>query len=196
VRHYDCELLVPCCSIYKVYKCTRASKLVHRVKQPALQDITLSGHINDCYLQSPELRKSESSLQQKCRRNMQKRIDRLKNKLGQAVQSKGVVLNDSDHKEILISEYLGIKKKYLPDSFERLFWEQQLKASNCKDPCQIHWHPTINKWCLYIRRFTLDANLLELIKPYRILVVYHCHLSIHCVTTHIALRLLQDFQMM
>ena len=44
---------------------------------------------------------------------MQKRIDHLKNKLGQAVQSEGIVLNDSDHEEmksILNSEYLGIKK--------------------------------------------------------------------------------------
>jgi len=88
VRHYDCELLVsgdvPWCSICKVYKRTLASKLVRRVKQPALRDITLSGHINDRYLHSPELR-VKVSLQQKCRRNMQKRIDRLKNKLGQAV---------------------------------------------------------------------------------------------------------------
>jgi len=85
---------------------------------------------------------------------MQKRIDHLKTKLGQAVQSEGVVLNDSDHEEmksILNSEHLGIKKKYPPSSFERPFWEQQLKASNCKDPRQMRWHPTIIKWCLYIR---------------------------------------------
>ena len=72
---------------------------------------------------------------------MLKRIGHLKDKLSQAVQSEGVVLNDGDHEEMKS----GIKKKYSPDSFERLFWEQQLEASNCTDPCQMHWHLTIIK---------------------------------------------------
>ena len=194
VRHYDYELLVSddvlSCSICKVYKRTLASKLVHRNKQPALRDITLSSHINNRHLHSPKLR-VKVTLQQKCRRNMLKRIGLLKDKLSQAVQSEGVVLNDGDHEEmksILNSEYSVIKKKYSPDSFERLFWEQQLKASNCTDPRQMRWHPTIIKWCLYIRCKSAGA--------YDALRDSGCHPSVHYATTHIALRHPQVFQMM
>jgi len=110
VLHYDYELLVnddvTCCRICKVYKHTLASKLVRRNKQPALRDISLSSHINNCNLHSPEVK---VTLQQDCRKNMLKRIG-LRNKLGQAVQSEGVVLNDGEHKEMKSSIKKGFSK--------------------------------------------------------------------------------------
>ena len=40
---------------------------------------------------------------------------------------------------------------YLKNSFEYLFWEQEMKVAQCKDSCQMRWHPIIIKWCLYLR---------------------------------------------
>ena len=85
---------------------------------------------------------------------MQKRIIRLKDKLQVAANQKGVLLDEADYndfKELLISESGKISKQYVKDSFEYLFWEQQMKAAQCKDARQMRWHPVIIKWCLYLR---------------------------------------------
>lgn len=163
VRHHDCELFVheekSCCSICKVYKRTLASKLARNNKQTKPLDVSLSSHVNNRYLHSPELR-TKLALHQKCRRNMLKQINRLKEKLEMAAEDEGVILNEGDHEEmkgILNSEYSSIAKKHSPNSFARLFWEQQLKASNCKNSRQMRWHPTMIKWCLYLRHKSASA---------------------------------------
>ena len=91
---------------------------------------------------------------------MLKQINRLKEKLETTAEKEGVILNEKDHEEmkgILNSENCSIIKKHPPNSFERLFWEQQLKASNCKDSRQMRWHPTMIKWCLYLRHKSAGA---------------------------------------
>ncbi len=42
-------------------------------------------------------------------------------------------------------------------SFQRIFWEEQKKAVQCKDPRQVRWHPLIIKWCLYLRHRSSGA---------------------------------------
>ena len=37
------------------------------------------------------------------------------------------------------------------NSFQRLFWEQQLKFQKSKKKTGMRWHPMIIKWCLYMR---------------------------------------------
>jgi len=91
---------------------------------------------------------------------MLKQINRLKEKLETSAEKEGIVLNERDHeemKEILNSENCSIIKKHPPNSFTRLFWEQQFKACNCKDSRQMRWHPTMIKWCLYLRHKSAGA---------------------------------------
>ena len=37
------------------------------------------------------------------------------------------------------------------DSFQSLFWKQQLKAASLSNPKSMHWHPLVIKWCLYLQ---------------------------------------------
>jgi len=85
---------------------------------------------------------------------MQKKISRLQDKLKAVTDKTGVLLDEADHndfKELLIKQSGDIMKNYHKDSFEYLFWEQQLKAARCNDARQMRWHPVIIKWCLYLR---------------------------------------------
>ena len=127
VRHYNCELFIceeeTCCSICKVYKRTLASKLARKNKQLKPLDISLSSHVNNRYLHSPELQ-AKLVLHQKCRRNILKQINCLKEKLETSAEKEGIVLNERDHeemKEILNSENCSVIKKHPPNSFARLF---------------------------------------------------------------------------
>ena len=154
VRHINCEILVSDnvrCGICATHRHSLSSQVVQHSKRT--HEVSLESHANNRYLRSPELR-IKLSLHQKCRRNMQKRMIRLKNKLQVAANQRGVLLDDADHndfKELLISESGKISKQYLKNSFEYLFWEQQMKAAQCKDSRQMRWHPIIIKWCLYLR---------------------------------------------
>ena len=124
VRHINCEILVSDnvrCGICATHRHSLSSQVVQHSKRT--HEVSLESHANNHYLRSPELR-IKLSLHQKCRRNMQKRMIRLKNKLQVAANQRGVLLDDADHndfKELLISESGKISKQYLKNSFEYLF---------------------------------------------------------------------------
>nr|XP_006814580.1 PREDICTED: uncharacterized protein LOC102809633 [Saccoglossus kowalevskii] len=44
-----------------------------------------------------------------------------------------------------------IKEEFAEGTFQRLFWEQQVKALNCPDSRGMRWHPMFIKWCLNIK---------------------------------------------
>ena len=51
------------------------------------------------------------------------------------------------------SDLLGLLKKglkYDDNSFQKLFWKQQMKAASLKNTRSIKWHPLMIKWCLYL----------------------------------------------
>ena len=85
---------------------------------------------------------------------MQKKLTRLKLKLESMAEVSGVTLDEIDHndfKSLLLSESAKVLQKHNKDSFQYLFWQQQLKAAQCKDPRHMRWNPVMIKWCLYLR---------------------------------------------
>ena len=91
---------------------------------------------------------------QQCRQNMQKRVNCLKDKLQVTADHKGMLMDDVDHsdfKNLMLSESTEITKKYHKNSFEYFFWEQQMKAAQCRDVRHMCWHPVMIKWCLYLK---------------------------------------------
>ena len=47
--------------------------------------------------------------------------------------------------------------KFPEGSFQRLFWQQQKKASATPDKRGFRWHPLMIKWCLYLRHLSGKA---------------------------------------
>lgn len=153
VRHMDCEILVKRegrCSICETHRRSLRSQVAQRCQRSI--EVSLQSHVNNRYLQSPELR-VKLSLYQKCRKNMQKKVNRLKLKLESMAEVSGVTLDENDHddfKSLLLSESAKVLLKHDKDSFQYLFWQQQMKAAQCRDPRQMRWHPVMIKWCLYL----------------------------------------------
>ena len=55
-----------------------------------------------------------------------------------------------------------VEANYSKDSFERLFWAQQLKAAAQKNCKQMRWHPTVIRWSLYLKsKSTTGYNALR-----------------------------------
>ena len=50
-----------------------------------------------------------------------------------------------------------IHNAYPEGSFKRLFWEEQLRAAQAKDPRQVRWHPLIIRWCLNLKLLSSAA---------------------------------------
>ena len=79
----------------------------------------------------------------------------LRKKLSYQCELHGTVLDDdsnNDIKSIIISpETEQFISQYPLDSFQRIFWEQQVKASSVKNARNMRWHPLMIRWCLSIR---------------------------------------------
>ena len=41
--------------------------------------------------------------------------------------------------------------KFLQGTFQHVFWQQQKKALSYRKKQNMRWHPTMLKWCLYLR---------------------------------------------
>ena len=87
--------------------------------------------------------------------NLSKQLDRLKKKIAEASKVGGVSLDEQSHndlKELANSSESSAFFDSLPkDSFQSIFWQQQVEAANKKDARSMRWHPLMIRWCLYLR---------------------------------------------
>ena len=77
----------------------------------------------------------------------------LNNKLACQTEEKGVLVDDSmeeDFIHIAADHQMQILESYPEESFQHLFWKQELQttSTSSKGRC---WHPTMIKWDLYLR---------------------------------------------
>lgn len=83
----------------------------------------------------------------------------MKKKIASSTEKIGVCVDDSLHAGLqsVMSEFsTGVEKKYSPDSFHRLFWDQQMKAMSTQ-PTQRRWHPMLIRWCLHLKMLSSSA---------------------------------------
>ncbi|XP_070545584.1 uncharacterized protein [Ptychodera flava] len=82
---------------------------------------------------------------------LQARDKRIKGYLQETIKDCGIELNSdtsSDIASMMTENTSYVISNYKPDTFERLFWEEQLKANACKSPKRMRWHPMIIRLCL------------------------------------------------
>lgn len=54
--------------------------------------------------------------------------------------------------QAIMNEMTGaVRKENSEGLFRRIFWDEQLKALQTKDPRQVRWHPALIKWCLHLK---------------------------------------------
>ncbi len=92
-------------------------------------------------------------------------------KIAESAESCGVVLDEEVHNEFtkIVSspECTTVFKKLPQDSFQSIFWQQQIESLD-KNPKNMRWHPLMIRWCLYLKHrldilFCMCRNVLPLI---------------------------------
>jgi len=81
-------------------------------------------------------------------------VSRLEKKIMELVATNGIQLDNGLHddmKEIVAEATNEIHQSFQPNTFQRLFWDQQRRASSLNDSRSMKWHPLVVKWCLYLR---------------------------------------------
>lgn len=155
VRHSNCELLVSgsqrCSACSKHRKSMRA--ILSRKKTSKNTSTEPSSHVNYRFLSDHEKMERLKSLHREGK-TLKQRVKRITKRLEEILETHGSTLDEelhSDMKSIMAANAQSIADKHPPDTFARVFWEQQMKASSQCDARQMRWHPAMIKWCIYLR---------------------------------------------
>ena len=157
IRHAQCSLLVPianprCAHCTEYRHVLRSMRSKSKSPSAVSEKTASSSHINYQHLSTPEKHERMKILHQK-NRVVHMRLERLKVKLKNAIDSKGVSLDTEvteDLHQIMDEEEDKAMSDVQPGSFRHLFWQQQKEAAT-RDPRGIRWHPAMIKWCLFLR---------------------------------------------
>ena len=86
-------------------------------------------------------------------RLLSRQHDRLKRKIEASADRADVVIDEDLHNDLvaITADSTTFLEELPPDSFQRIFWQQQIEAAAQKDARRMCWHPLMIQWCLYPR---------------------------------------------
>ena len=117
-------------------------------------------YTNICrYLESPQKTIRYNNLKARCS-NAERRVKRLKDSITKMMDKDAVEVNErmnDDLSRLMEDHHQQVTSEFPEDSFQKLFWEQQLKMASTRDARQMRWHPMIIKWCLYLKMISSAA---------------------------------------
>lgn len=149
------------CSSCAQHRKTLNSMLCRHVKSEAsgIDKGSPSNHTNYRYLTTPEKVQRLQRLHQSTRL-CRKQVGRVKARLAAAIEKRGILVDSELHDDLTVimkENSAQVLEAYPPDSFARIFWEQQLRATSLKDARSMHWEPMMIRWCLYLRHLSTGA---------------------------------------
>ena len=159
--HVDWEILIKPSS-NRCIACTNHRKSLLAMKSRKQKDTDRtnpSSHTTYACLHTPEKDERLRRLQQDKKR-VKLQIDRLKQKIEDASHQDGMIIDDELHEDLksaVMESTEQVHKTCPEDSFKRLFWDQQQKASSLKNSKSMRWHPVFIKWCIYLRHLSGSA---------------------------------------
>ena len=154
LHHADCEVLVAptkgrCLSCIKHRNSLRAI-----ISRATSDDRTNpSSHTNYTVLTTQEKHLRLKRLHKEMKLSREK-LKRLREKISQDAERVSADVDndlDEDLRSIIASNDETITQSHPEGTFQRIFWEQQKKASSLNDARSMKWHPLFIKWCLYLR---------------------------------------------
>ena len=155
IRPNKCHMIVQlgrCTSCTQTRQCIvqRYQRWKKKQESTPTRYTTSTSHTNFRYISSRQ-----------CVRNIQKelrstksKLSRLENRINQQINAVGVNVSNDTHEDLrsMAEELVDkVQNEHSETSFERLFWEQQLKAAKVKNHKQMRWHPTMIRWALYLK---------------------------------------------
>ena len=164
LRHIDCLWLSSTQQCMNCYKYKRnvlnsaALKLSNHVEISPGRS-SADSHTNYRYCNTPEKEARMTDLHNKvCQQT--KEMKQLKDKIDQHISYVGVRTDDqlgNDLKDIMTKHSDSVLAHLEDDSFQAIFWKQQLEAVKCPKKQGVRWHPLIVKWCLYLHHLSNGA---------------------------------------
>ena len=76
------------------------------------------------------------------------------------MESEGVIVDPETHADmvtIMQESTANVYQQHAPNSFARLFWDQQQEVSSKKTSSTMRWHPLMVKWCIYLHHLSSTA---------------------------------------
>ena len=124
------------------------------------------------------MRKLHRELQRIC-----KYPDRLQSQLEGVVTLHGTVVDEATYSDlftIIQNEGETLWERALPNTFQEMFWKQQVDAASRDDTRGMRWHPTMIKWCIYLRHLSLKLPM----RHFASHTAFNFHHNALPVTTH------------
>ncbi len=105
---------------------------------------------------------------------MTKKNLRLKKKLETEFKDNGMSVSKEIHNDLatVIERNTSVVDSLPPNSFQRLFWEQQLIALSKSNSKGVRYHPLMIRWCLYLHHHSSGAYNVSVPKTSVCLVYY------------------------
>ena len=66
------------------------------------------------------------------------------------IQASGISETHDELSDLMQRYGKSVTEEYGEDSFQSIFWIQQMKALTAKRKTAIRWHPVIVRWALYL----------------------------------------------
>lgn len=164
IRTASCQLLVhgvKCAACVEYRSSLRAlhNRWMKRKNRSPSTHIAPGSHTALCRLTTPERNARFSNV--KARANAAERqVKRLQEKIQASTTRIGVTVGEELHNElttIMMECSEEIQQQHPENSLQRLFWEQQLQATQAKCCTQVRWHPLIVRWCLHLKLLSSAA---------------------------------------
>ena len=157
VRHQKCALLVKgglrcnVCMKYRHQLRALHSRYLKQHGSPS-ERTKMSSNVNFRYLSTPEKKIRFANT----RTELFKTKLQL-SKLQEMIKSEGINLDEGLHSDlafIMSENNYKVMNEFMPGSFQRLFWEEQLKCSKLSSIKNMRWHPMVIRWCLYLKHLS------------------------------------------
>ena len=164
IRTASCQLLVlgtKCDACVDFRSSLRAmhNRWVKRKNRSPSTHTAPGSHTAFCRLTTPERNARFANL--KARADAaERKVKKLQEKIQASTTKIGVTVEEELHDElteIMTERSEEIRQQYPENSFQRLFWEQQLQATQTKCCTQVRWHPLIVRWCLHLKLLSSAA---------------------------------------
>ncbi len=163
VRASKCNLIVSGgskCDFCRKYRSVLRAMDSRRKKcSPSSEKTAISSHVNFRYLSTPEKTQRLTNLRAEVVQQKRK-IEFLEEKVKMLTEASGVEVDKEIHDDLggIMEEMTEeVEKQFDENSFERVFWNQQLQAKQVKDHRQMRWHPALIKWCLSLKMLSSSS---------------------------------------
>ena len=146
------------CPVCSHYRSNYLRRSLNRIKKEDKENVHKnschpSSHTNYRFLSSEQKNERVRTLhEQVCLKT--KVISSLRERICHLTASGGIGLDSTTSKdlhEIMKTHSATVLSSHLEDSFQAIFWKQQLKAASLQNSISMRWHSLMVKWCLYLQ---------------------------------------------